>query len=124
MEAWKEINLEKLKNVIGDVDLTDSERKTLEWLSGWEKSTIRDLVSIIQKARETKPIKPSIEKREVWIVTVFFTEESGLPVSEEYTADSYGEIEKVKKQIRRDYSPEEIESIVVSDDPEVREFYV
>lgn len=124
MEAWKEINLEKLKNVIGDVDLTDSERKTLEWLSGWERSTIRDLVSIIQKARETKPIKPSIEKREVWIVTVFFTEESGLPVSEEYTADSYGEIEKVKKQIRRDYSPEEIESIVVSDDPEVREFYV
>lgn len=124
MEAWKEINLEKLKNVIGDVDLTDSERKTLEWLSGWERSTIRDLVSIIQKARETKPIKPSIEKREVWIVTVFFTEESGLPVSEEYTADSYGEIEKVKKLIRRDYSPEEIESIVVSDDPEVREFYV
>ena len=124
MEAWKEINLEKLKNVIGDVDLTDSERKTLEWLSGWERSTIRDLVSIIQKARETKPIKPSIEKREVWIVTVFFTEESGLPVSEEYTADSYGDIEKVKKQIRRDYSPEEIESIVVSDDPEVREFYV
>lgn len=124
MEAWKEINLEKLKNVIGDVDLTDSERKTLEWLSGWERSTIRDLVSIIQKARETKPIKPSIEKREVWIVTVFFTEESGLTGSEEYTADSYREIEKVKKQIRRDYSPEEIESIVVSDDPEIREFFV
>lgn len=124
MEAWKEINLEKLKNVIGDVDLTESERKTLEWLSGWESETIRDLVSIIQKARTTKPIKPSIEKREVWIVTVFFTEESGLPVSEEYTADSYGEIEKLKKQIRRDYSPEEIESIIVSDDPEIREFYV
>ena len=124
MEAWKEINLEKLKNVIGDADLTKSEIKTLEWLSGWERSTVDSIVSIIQKARETKPIKPTTEKREVWIVTVFFTEESGLPVSEEYTADSYGEIEKVKKQIRRDYSPEEIESIVVSDDPEVREFYV
>lgn len=69
-------------------------------------------------------IKPTTEKREVWIVTVYFTEESGLPVSEEYTADSYGDIEKVKKQIRRDYSPEEIESIVVSDDPEIREFFV
>lgn len=124
MGAWEEINLEKLKNVIGDVDLTKSEIKTLEWLSGWEKETIRDIVSIIEKARKTTPIKPTTEKREVWIVTVFFTEESGLPVSEEYTADSYGDIEKVKKQIRRDYSPEEIESIVVSDDPEIREFFV
>lgn len=124
MGAWEEINLEKLKNVIGDADLTKSEIKTLEWLSGWEKETIRDIVSIIQKARETKPIKPTTEKREVWIVTVYFTEESGLPVSEEYTTDSYGDIEKVKKQIRRDYSPEEIESIVVSDDPEIREFFV
>ena len=124
MEAWKEINLEKLKNVIGDADLTKSEIKTLEWLSGWEKETIRDIVSIIEKARKTTPIKPTTEKREVWIVTVFFTEESGFPVSEEYTADSYGDIEKVKKQIRRDYSPEEIESIIVSDDPEIREFFV
>lgn len=124
MGAWEEINLEKLKNVIGDADLTKSEIKTLEWLSGWEKETIRDIVSIIQKARKTTPIKPTTEKREVWIVTVFFTEESGLLVSEEYTADSYGDIEKVKKQIRRDYSPEEIESIVVSDDPEIREFFV
>ena len=123
MEAWKEINLEKLTNVIGDVDLTDSERKTLEWLSGWETETIRDLVSIIQKARTTKPIKPTIEKREVWIVTVFFTEESGL-VSEEYTANSYGDIERVKREIRKDYDPEEIESIIVSDDPEIREFFV
>lgn len=123
MDAWKEINLEKLTNVIGDVDLTDSERKTLEWLSGWETETIRDLVSIIQKARTTKPIKPTIEKREVWIVTVFFTEESGL-VSEEYTANSYGDIERVKREIRKDYDPEEIESIIVSDDPEIREFFV
>lgn len=123
MDAWKEINLEKLTNVIGDVDLTDSERKTLEWLSGWETETIRDLVSIIQKARTTKPIKPTIEKREVWIVTVFFTEESGL-ISEEYTANSYGDIERVKREIRKDYDPEEIESIIVSDDPEIREFFV
>ena len=123
MDAWKEINLEKLTNVIGDVDLTDSERKTLEWLSGWETETIRDLVSIIQKARTTKPIKPTIEKREVWIVTVFFTEESGL-VSEEYTANSDGDIERVKREIRKDYDPEEIESIIVSDDPEIREFFV
>ena len=124
MDEWGEINLEKLKNVIGDVDLTDSEKKTLEWLSGWEKETIEDLVSIIQKARETQPIKPTTEKREVWIVTVYFTEESGLPMSEEYTADSYADIARVKEQIREDYDPEEIESIVVSDDPEIREFFV
>ena len=81
MGAWEEINLEKLKNVIGDADLTKSEIKTLEWLSGWEKETIRDIVSIIQKARETKPIKPTTEKREVVIGTGYRTEESGLPVS-------------------------------------------
>jgi len=124
MEGWKEINLEKLKNVIGDADLTKSEEKTLEWLSGWEREVVRDIVSIIQKARGTEPIIPKTEKREVWIVTVYFTEESGLPVSEEYIANSYADIEKVKKEIRESYEPDEIENIYVSDDPEIREFFV
>ena len=42
MGAWEEINLEKLKNVIGDANLTKSEIKTLEWLSGWEKGELRE----------------------------------------------------------------------------------
>lgn len=124
MDAWEKIHFEKLKNVIGDADLTKTEVKTLEWLSGLDDFTVNSVVSIIQKARETKPIRPMTEKRPVWIVTVFFTEESGLPVSEEYTADSYGDIEKVKREIRSDYSPEEIESIIVSDEPEIREFFI
>lgn len=64
------------------------------------------------------------EKREVWVVTVFFSEESGLPVSEEYFADNQEEIENVIRQIRSDYEPGEIEEILVSDIPEVREILV
>ncbi len=63
------------------------------------------------------------KKRKVWIVKVFFADGTGLPVSEEYTANSYEEIESVKKQIREEYAPKEIDEISVADEPEIREFW-
>lgn len=64
------------------------------------------------------------EKRKVYVVTVYFTEESNFnEVSEEYFADKYDEIEDVKSQIRSDYEDWEIDSIIVSDEPEIREFW-
>lgn len=64
------------------------------------------------------------EKRKVYVVTVYFTEESNFDeVSEEYFADKYDEIEDIKSQIQRDYEDWEIDSIIVSDEPEIREFW-
>lgn len=62
------------------------------------------------------------KKKLVYVLTAFFTEESGLEGSEEYYADSYQDIEKVKQQIYEDY-PDEIDQIVVSDGMQEREFY-
>lgn len=64
------------------------------------------------------------EKRKVYVVTVYFTEESNFDeVSEEYFADKYDEIEDIKSQIQSDYEDWEIDSIIVSDEPEIREFW-
>ena len=64
------------------------------------------------------------EKRKVYVVKVYFTEEANFDeVSEEYFADKYDEIEDIKSQIRRDYEDWEIDSIDVSDEPEIREFW-
>ena len=44
-------NLTRLMEAIGPrADwLTDGERRTLEWLSGWETATVDNLVSILAK---------------------------------------------------------------------------
>ena len=41
--------IEKLNAVLGDVELTKAEEKTLIWLAGWEECTIDHLVSVIEK---------------------------------------------------------------------------
>ena len=41
--------IEKMNAVLGDVELTKAEEKTLIWLAGWEESTIDHLVSVIEK---------------------------------------------------------------------------
>ena len=64
------------------------------------------------------------EKRKVYVVKVYFTEEANFDeVSEEYYTDKYDEIEDIKSQIRSDYEDWEIDSIDVSDEPEIREFW-
>lgn len=118
----EEIAIEQLRNVIGDVQLTKSEEGTLNWLASFEDVNA-DIISIIRKSKKTKEIVPVTEKREVWVITVFFTEESGIRNYDEYTANSYDDIPKVINQIHQDYDPEDIEEIIVGDEPEIMEFF-
>ena len=40
--------------VLEGIELTDTESKFLKWLSGWNKSTVDNFISIIKKARKRK----------------------------------------------------------------------
>lgn len=65
------------------------------------------------------------QKRMVYVITVFFTEKCNFAFpSEEYFATTRGDIEKVKGRIRQDYSEDEIDEIIVSDEMEEREFWL
>ncbi len=113
-----EIQLEKLKNVIGKADLTLREEHTLEWLSEWEGSVVEDIVSIIRKSRGTEEIVPDWEKKLVYSVRVYLTDGT----SEDFFTEAYDEIPTLKKKIRSMYDPEEIEEIVSDEEPEIHEF--
>ncbi|WP_160665056.1 hypothetical protein [Colidextribacter sp. OB.20] len=43
--------LEFLTDAIAGIDLTQGEKRTLEWVAGWEKSTVKNIASIIIKAK-------------------------------------------------------------------------
>lgn len=47
----QESNLQKLKAVLGDIDITANENKTLEWMSTWEESSVINLCNVIAKAK-------------------------------------------------------------------------
>lgn len=47
----QEKNLNKLIEIIGNVDITDSEMQSLEWLSGWEVSTINNICNVLEKMK-------------------------------------------------------------------------
>ena len=34
-----------------DLDLTDAERRTLDWLAGWEQETVAAVITMLHKAR-------------------------------------------------------------------------
>lgn len=44
---------EKLKEAVGDAELTESEADTLRWIAGWDKRTVDNIASIIRKARSS-----------------------------------------------------------------------
>ena len=39
----------RLKSVLEDIELSEQEEKTLQWLSEWEPDTVDNIVSIMQK---------------------------------------------------------------------------
>jgi len=41
--------IEKMNEVIGNLELTRAEEQTLVWLAGWEESTVNNLLSVIEK---------------------------------------------------------------------------
>lgn len=40
-----------LNQVLGEAELTTQEENTLIWLSGWEDSTVRHIISAFEKAK-------------------------------------------------------------------------
>ena len=42
--------IEKINEMLGEVELSEAEKRTLKWLAGWEKSTVDNFISIIEKA--------------------------------------------------------------------------
>lgn len=49
--TMQEKNLEKILKIIGNVEITDNELKSLEWLSNYEPSTIDNICSILGKMK-------------------------------------------------------------------------
>jgi hypothetical protein len=47
----QEKNLEKLLESVGNIEITGSELKSLEWLSNYEPSTINNICSILEKMK-------------------------------------------------------------------------
>lgn len=46
-----EENIALLNKTIGDMKLTEQEERTLIWLSQWEKSTVENVISILNKIK-------------------------------------------------------------------------
>ena len=50
MEKWVADNFQQLRNAAGNVELTERERRVLEWLAGWETGTVQTMCDILRKA--------------------------------------------------------------------------
>lgn len=53
MKDFKKVNYEKLLEGLGEKveGLSPQELKTLEWLAGWEPSTVKNMCSIFKKIK-------------------------------------------------------------------------
>ena len=57
--------IEKINEVLGEVELTEAEKRTLKWLAGWEESTVDNLISVIEKAVQSGRDRQRICQSEV-----------------------------------------------------------
>lgn len=46
--------MEELEKALEGIDLTEEERQLIEWISGWDHSTVIGFVKIIRKCRNQK----------------------------------------------------------------------
>lgn len=61
--------LELLKSSTGGAELTGPEIHSLEWLAGWEASTVTNIASVIKKSREAERSRtPGLTKKELLTV--------------------------------------------------------
>ena len=44
-------NLDKMNEVIGDIDMSEKQKKTWLWLAGYEESTIDNILDVIKQKR-------------------------------------------------------------------------
>jgi hypothetical protein len=47
----QEDNLKKIMMAMGNVEITEEEKKTLEWLSKWDPPTVNNICSIMEKMK-------------------------------------------------------------------------
>ncbi|HEX2301419.1 MAG TPA: hypothetical protein VHH34_23455 [Pseudonocardiaceae bacterium] len=48
---WQRDRLALLLDAVGDVPISDAERRTLAWLSGWERDTVENVAALISRAQ-------------------------------------------------------------------------
>ena len=54
MKPYQENNFQKLLKAIGqEVALTEKEKRSLEWLAGWEAETVENFCSVLNKIKHT-----------------------------------------------------------------------
>jgi hypothetical protein len=59
MKMMKERNMQRIRALFRGVQITEEERRTLEWLAGWESSTVDNLCNVIEKKiRAGRPAEP------------------------------------------------------------------
>lgn len=47
-------HIDMLNEALGDIELTKAEESSLQWLAGWETSTIKHIISAFEKAKNDK----------------------------------------------------------------------
>lgn len=52
---WQRDRLAQLLDAVGDRPITDSQRRSLTWLAGWEPHVIEDIAELITSARQARP---------------------------------------------------------------------
>ena len=52
---YRRDQLAVLLDAVGDLPLSDAERRTLYWLSGWEQDTVENIAAVIRRARAADP---------------------------------------------------------------------
>ena len=55
-EAAQQAQLAVLLDALDGVTLSDSERRSLAWLAGWERHVIEDIAAVITRARAAGPL--------------------------------------------------------------------
>ena len=48
---WQAAQLRTLLDAVGDLDLSDGELGSLEWLSGWERHIVQGMAALLRRAR-------------------------------------------------------------------------
>ena len=61
----KEKNLQLLLKAIGDVELTEDEKRSIEWLAGREFQTVENICSVIEKVKIRIEVKANGHERTV-----------------------------------------------------------
>ncbi|HEU0087554.1 MAG TPA: hypothetical protein VFQ77_07870 [Pseudonocardiaceae bacterium] len=51
LDSTRRDQLALLLAALGDIPVSDVERRSLEWLAGWERHTVENLTAVITRAR-------------------------------------------------------------------------